>query len=206
MKKKILVITAIVAAVILALPIGILAYAHSQTESYYTEDLDEYGIYENHMAMEREMMQTDLLIFPSEELARDCGQEYIYDCGVLSMASNYYFVYLECEYTQEQLQAEVARLQQVEVAYEHTTKRIAAYGIDADTTIYVTVLEDTGSREYAIVDGATIQYVYNRYDDSLEKKYVDKQYWKILQEWDKETEDYNIYEFGTPYALTDKTK
>lgn len=205
MKKKIIIIVSVLIIVIVSVTVGIYAYAKSQQESYHTEDIAEYGIYENHMAMEYEMMQSELMIFPDNALVQECGKQYIYDCGVLSMAANYYFVYVECEYDSEQLQAEIERLQQIEINYDHTTKMAASYSVDADTTIYVTTLEENGSKEYAIVNGSTIQYVLNRYNDSLEKKYIDKQYRKTLQEWDKETEDYTIYYYGKPYELESKS-
>ncbi len=204
MKKKIIIIVSVLVIAMVATIVGIYAYAKSQQESYHTEDICEYGIYENHMAMEYEMMQSELMIFPDNALVQECGKQYIYDCGVLSMAANYYFVYVECEYDQEQLQSEIERLQQIEIAYDHTTKKVASYSVDVDTTIYVTTLEETGSKEYAIVNGSTIQYVLNRYNDSLEKKYIDKEYRNCLREWDKETEDYTIYYYGKPYTLEGK--
>lgn len=184
--------------ILFLIAVGYIVYGKSGQESYYTKSIQDYGNYTGHIEEEEILMHSNLLIFPDKAIAEKYGESYLYNCEIVSFAGNSYFIALICNYDEETLNKEKNRLENIKLAYDGKNKEILVHSINEENKVYISILGQNGRREYALVEGNKITYVFSQYSD-YEEKYLsmeEKEFFNMILESEGE---YNLYINGDEY-------
>lgn len=138
-------------AAAVAIPFGIRMLLAG--ESYETRDIAEYGVYEGHIEAEGALPNqfSKLLVFP-EELPDDAVvEDFYYWCSNGGLENSYQLL-LDYRLSPEAFEAEVERLRGIEVSLRGRTKHVVYDTESFEHPAYVTVFENSGDCEFALVD------------------------------------------------------
>lgn len=180
--------------------LGMLSFGY---ENYTTIDISNYGIFEGHVKGEKEDLRSGLYIFPNEisENAKDI--KFLYSCLSIGFGVDYQ-QFLECTYSNEEYQAEINRLENIECKI-NTKKGTVVNRIEYSDTkfcnpAYITAYGGMRVFEYALCneDTKTITYIFlqliSNEKVAFNKKYLPVEYQggkQLLDE--KNLSNSNIY-------------
>ncbi|MEN8905258.1 MAG: hypothetical protein ABF289_04800 [Clostridiales bacterium] len=170
---------------ILFLSLNIFGLFFLGQDNYTTMDIKNYGIHEGHIKGERELLQSDLYVFPKEISPNSKNIEFLYSCGSMGFGEHFQ-QYLKCTYSIEKYQSEINRLKKIKCEIktkkgtiinkiEFSNKKfdfpayIAAYG-GVQMYEYALCNEETKTITYILLQGISNKQV------SFSKNYLPKEY------------------------------
>ncbi|MDR1014687.1 MAG: hypothetical protein LBL86_06885 [Coriobacteriales bacterium] len=138
-------------AVAVAIPFGIRMLLVG--EAYETRDVAEYGIYEGHIEAEGALPNqfSKLLVFPKELPDDAVVDDFYYWCSNGGLENSYQLL-LDYRLSPEAFKAEVERLQGIKVSLRGRTKHVVYDTESFEYPAYVTVFENSGDCEFALID------------------------------------------------------
>lgn len=169
----------------------ILQGRFQSTPVVYTEAVTNYGEFKDYKGL------SGLALFPGvEEAEENVIQNYVYECDKHSLYQECQ-IYLECQYTKEQYQAEKERLQQL--VGEDTGRKVVYTEKDFAYPGVYAMINSESCNEYALFleDEYRIIYVYlqgsvDRRELHFEEKYLPLEYGQHGMEFET-VEPYSIY-------------
>ena len=205
-KEKIIAVIGAILGLILyfVLIFAIICFLYSYTSlysKYETDDITEYGRFENHIEMESEELfsnRSQLMIFPKEIRASYTVNQYYYSCGSAGF-DNMYQMVLDYELPQEEFMEEVERLSKLSAEYDGNKQFIRYDTQNYKYPAYVTMFTKHSDYEYALIDEANnrIICILSCVTD-IESLPVDKEYLPIDKEAYADEEGwygYSMYHF-----------
>ena len=135
----------------------IICFVYSYTSlysKYETDDITEYGRFENHIEMESEELfsfRSLLMIFPEEIKDSYKVNQYYYCCGSAGF-DNMYQLVLDYKLPKDEFEAEVERLSQLAVEYNAQTHSVIYDTTNFEYPAYVTMFTKHSDYEYALID------------------------------------------------------
>lgn len=173
----------------------------SSNTNYTTNSTEDYGIFEGHIEMEREDLQSGLFIFPEKDTEGMTLKKYFYHCETCAF-DNSYQICLTATFDTAAYAKEVARLSNVQAKYNGETHRILKADEGFAYPAYVSIF-GTDDAEYALLDkeNSRIIYVYHRLDAAFEKdenipqEYLSQGYVVPDEYYDKNLKGYFMYYF-----------
>lgn len=136
-----------------------------QEKEYFTDDCKQYGIWDGHIELEREDMESALAVFPKEINTQDEAAYYYY-CGRRSFTDNAYIIFAEMKYSSEAYESEKERLSKIECRIKAgNDKEIVCNKIQYTEDLfaypaYVAIYGSNLSYEYALLDEEELRITY----------------------------------------------
>lgn len=177
-------------------------------EDYLTIDINNYGIHQGHVEGEKGELRSGLYIFPKEISVNAIDTEFLYSCRAIGFGIDYQ-QYLKCTYSDEEYQAEVDRLKNIQCEI-HTrngtvVNRIEYSDTKFDYPAYITAYGGNRMYEYALLNDEknTIIYVYlqtiSNKRVAFDKAYLPKEYQngkQLLNEENMDSKNIYFYNLG----------
>lgn len=197
----------VVVFVCMAMSILLLCAGCKKSSTYTTTDIADYGVFEGHIDMEQEDIQSGLFIFPAADTAGMTLETYFYHCESFAF-DNSYQICLTATFEPSAYVAEIARLSGVHAEYNGVTHRILKADEGFTYPAYVSIFGKNDA-EYALLDEerSRVIYIYRRFDTSSEKEanmpqaYLPQEYVVPDEYYDNNLEGYFMYCFEEPEEL-----
>ena len=142
---------------------SILSSRHEK--EYFTDDFKQYGIWDGHIELEREDMESALAVFP-KEINNQNEAAYYYYCGKRSFTDNVYIIFGEMKYSSEAYESEKERLSKIECRIKSgNDEEIVCNKIQYTEDLfaypaYVAIYGSNLSYEYALLDEEEQRIIY----------------------------------------------
>jgi hypothetical protein len=139
----------------------IFALSGCGDQTYSTSDIADYGVYTGHIENEAEELasfRSHLFIFPKELTDTHEVESFYYSCSSGSL-DNTYQLFMEYTLPQDEYEAEVKRLAELEVTYRGVVNKVIYDTTGFNYPAYVAVFTKHGDYEYALIDEENRRFI-----------------------------------------------
>jgi hypothetical protein len=141
--------------------IVVFALSGCGNEAYSTSDIADYGVYTSHIENEAEELassRSHLFVFPKELTDTHEVENFYYSCSSGSF-DNAYQLFLAYTLPQDEFEAEVKRLAELEVTYGGVTNKVIYDTTSFNYPAYVTAFSKYGDYEYVLIDEENLRLI-----------------------------------------------